>query len=273
MNNFKTLLVLTALSLALAILFFYYPQIIVPWPYGTFTFLFVMLVCFWTAFRLNPKSPEMMQFPQVSSRIATLKKYFMVMGLFFFFDGIAHVAIPALYPYDILASHMHTFSHAIFFIGNALIIRIPVSFMNTRWVNPASWLMLALGAVTVIWRVIHTDKLLYIFGPENPPIVATDQMSGLFFLAANTIGLIIPGFYLIYRGLKVGDFIARSRAVFLGSGMVVFFSVGPVIDLLHNQYTQLVIHLLLAVAFFLMGASAFYKETEIVTEKSSQPNV
>ena len=252
--------------MVLAILFFFYPDIIVPWPYGTFTFLFVMLVCFWVGFRLNPKSAEALQFPQVSQRIATLKRYFLVMGLFFFFDGIAHVGIPALYPHDLAASHMHTFAHAFFFVGNALIIRIPVSFMSPRWVNPASGLMIAIGVFTVTWRIAHTDKLLYIFGPGNPPIVATDQMSGFLFLIANTLGLIIPGFYLIYRGLRVGDPIARSRAVFLGLGMIAFFSVGPVIDLLYSQYTQLLIHLLLAVSFFLMGSSAFYKEAEIALE-------
>lgn len=265
MSNFNILSALTAVSLAAAILFFFYPQIIVPLPYGLFTFLLVMIVCFWMASRLKMAHPETMP-PEVSGRLATLRNYFFVMGLFFFFDGIAHVGLPALYPHDITASHMHTFSHIFFFVGNAMIIRIPVSFINPRWVNPSSWLMAILGVVAVAWRVINTDKLVYIFGPNQTPIIVTDTASGALFLVANVIGLLIPGLYLIWRGLKSGNSLVRTGAILLGLGMAVFFSIGPIINLIQNQYTQLIIHLLLALSFFFMGASAFYKEKEATSE-------
>lgn len=265
MNNFTVLSVLTIVSLILAILFFFYPQIITPLPYGFFTFFLVTVICFWMASRLRATSLELVP-PEVSKRIATLRNYFLVMGLFFFFDGIAHVGIPALYPVDLLASHIHTFSHAFFFVGNALIIRIPVSFMNPRWVNPASWLMAILGVVAVAWRAVNTDKLVYIFGPDQSPIIVTDTTSGALFLVANSLGLLIPGLYLIWRGLKSGNSLIRARAILLGLGMAVFFSIGPVIDIIQNQYTQLIIHLLLASSFFLMGASAFYKEKGATSE-------
>ena len=268
MNNLNILLTFTFISLGLAILFFSMPQIIAPIPYGTFTFLFVFLTCIWVAKRLGrPRD-----FASESQRylIKTLKNYFWVMSAFFFFDGIAHVGIPALYPKELLASHMHTFSHAFFFAGNVILIRIPISFINERLKNYGSGLMVILGIIAVVWRVIYTDKLIYVFGPAQPPIIITDQFSGILFLITNTIALLIPGLYLIYLGLKSVEKIVRVRAILLGLGMMIFFSIGPVIDLLQNQYTQLLIHMLLAISFFFMGASAFYgKETPV--EKNVYP--
>lgn len=262
MKNLKILYALTTLSVVMAVLFFAAPQIIFPLPYGMFTFLLVMVICFWIAYRLNSTLGQTSETPQIVSRLTTLRNYFFVMGIFFFFDGIAHVGIPTLYPREILASHMHTFSHIFFFLGNAIIIRIPVSFISSQLVNPASWLMVVFGAVAVAWRVVNTDKLIYAFGPDAPPIIIADGISGLIFLVANALGLLLPGLYLIWLGLSSGDSLVRRRAVLLGLGMAVFFSIGPVIDIVKNQYTQLIIHLLLASSFFLMGASAFYKERE-----------
>lgn len=258
-TNFNILSAFTVLSAFLAILFFLYPQIIVPLPYGLFTFLLVMIICFWVAARLTSVSATAGP-ARISERVTTLRNYFLVMGTFFFFDGIAHVGLPTLYPSEVLTSHMHTFSHIFFFIGNALIIRIPVSFISRRLVNPASVLMIVFGIIAVGWRVVNTDKLIYIFGPAAPPIVVTDKVSGILFLVANALGLLLPGLYLVWRGLTAADALVRTRAVLLGLGMAVFFSIGPVIDLVQNQYTQLIIHLLLALSFFFMGASALYKE-------------
>ena len=52
---------------------------------------------------------------------------------------------------------------------------------------------------------------------------------------------------------------AKIRAICLALGMMIFFSIGPVIDLIQNQYTQLLIHLLQASSFGLLAASALYK--------------
>lgn len=257
MKNFNLIVSFTAVSIGLAVLFFFYPQIIRPIPYGTFTFGFATLICFWLAARLKKTSGGSSD-ESVVSLINTMRSYFLVMGVFFFVDGIAHVGIPTLYPKDILAGHFHTFSHVFFFVGNAILIRIPVSFINARWKNSASIVVAIFGVITVGWRFIHTDSLVYVFGPNFPPILIVDKISGLLFLVGNTYALLLPGFYLIYRGMRTMEHNVRVRAILLGLGMVIFFSIGPVIDLIQNQYTQLLIHLLQASAFGLMGASAFY---------------
>lgn len=270
MNNFKILLTFTLISLGLAILFFIFPQIIAPIPYGTFTFSFAFLICFWMAVRLSRPREFISETQQ--SLVNTIKTYFWIMGAFFFFDGIAHIGIPALYPKDLLASHMHTFSHAFFFVGNAFLIRIPISFFSPRLKNYASGLMILLGVLTVAWRTVNTDKLVYIFGPTQPPIIITDQFSGILFLVTNTIALLLPGFYLLYLGFKSLEKTVRTRAIFLGLGMIIFFSIGPVINLVQNQYTQLLIHLLQALSFFLMGASVFYDKETLAGEENTGKN-
>ena len=258
MSNFKLLLLFTAVSEFLAVLFFFQPDIIASIPYGTFTFGFATLICFWLAVNLKRTISETGD-TSLASLLETLRNYFLVMGVFFFFDGIAHVGIPAFYPVDIVAGHAHTFSHVFFFIGNAIIMRIPVSFINSNWKNYASALMGILGVVGVGWRFLNPDRLVYAFGPDLPPILSVDQTSGLIFLVANTLGLLIPGLYLVYLSMKSSDRTTKIRALLLGFGMAIFFSIGPVIDLTQNQYTQLLIHLLQATSFFLMGASAFYR--------------
>lgn len=258
MPNFILLLAFTAVSEFLAVLFFLRPGVIGPIPYGTFTFSFATLICFWLAISLKRTVSETGD-TALASLLETLRNYFLVMGIFFFFDGIAHVGIPALYPVDVVAGHMHTFSHVFFFIGNAIIMRIPISFINPGWKNYASALMGVIGAVAVGWRFLNPDRLIYAFGPDRPPILAVDQTSGLFFLAANALGLLLPGLYLIYLGLRSVDSTTRIRALLLGLGMAIFFTIGPVIDLVQARYVQLSIHLLQATSFFLMGASAFYK--------------
>lgn len=268
MRDINLLTIFTVASIILAFLFFFYPTVIAPIPYGTFTFLFAMFTCFWVAFRLIKR---LQQTPEESLKlqIKTLRNYFLTMGIFFFFDGIAHVGIPALYPNELFASHTHTFSHAFFFLANMFIIRIPVYFFNKLWVNAASATIGVLGIIAIAWRVINTDKLVYIFGPSQAPIVITDQTSGLIFLVTNTLGLLIPGLYIIYKGLKITDE-SRRRAVLLGLGMIAFFSVGPVIDLMKNQYTQLTIHLIIALSFFLMGAASFYHKKWTSPQEASQ---
>lgn len=258
MTNFSILLIVTALSEFLALLFFFKPDLTGSIPYGTFTFGFATLICFWVAYRLRQTIAETGD-ASLASLLRTLRSYFNVMGVFFFFDGIAHVGIPTLYPHDLVASHMHTFSHAFFFVGNAIIMRIPLSFISKRLENAGSILMAALGVFALGWRFLHPDTLAYIFGPDRPPIIASDETTGLIFLVANSLGLLIPGLYLIYKGIRTAESTPRLRAIFLGLGMAIFFSIGPVIDLTHNQYTQLLIHLLQATSFCLMGASAFYR--------------
>lgn len=270
MSNFLVLLIFTAISEFLAILFFFQPNIIGSIPYGTFTFAFATLICFWLAIRLR-KAVAGTQDISLSSLLETMRNYFLVMGIFFFFDGIAHVGIPALYPIDVIASHMHTFSHVFFFIGNAIIMRIPVSFINPGWKNYGSALMAILGVIGVGWRFLNPDHLIYVFGPNRPPIIAVDQTSGLIFLVANSLGLLLPGLYLLFRSIKSMEQTARVRALLLGLGMIIFFSIGPVIDLTQNQYTQLLIHLLQATSFFLMGASAFYQTRLPVRQSSPAP--
>ncbi len=257
MSKFNSLLLFSAISEVLAVFFFFSPGLISPIPYGTFTFLFAMLINFWVAIYLRRVISETAD-TSLTVTLDTLRKYFLVMGFFFLFDGIAHVGLPALYPNPLIASHMHTFAHIFFFVGNAIIIRIPLSFLNAGWKNIGSFIMGILGVFVVMWRFINTDQLIYIFGPNLPPIIITDKISDLTFIVANLIGLLIPGLYLIYRGIKSADHIVRVRAILLGLGMAVFFSVGPVIDFLQNQYLQLTIHLLIATSFFLMGGSAFY---------------
>lgn len=270
MNSLNILLVFTIASLGLAILFFSLPQIIAPIPYGTFTFLFVFLTCVFVAKRLGRPREFINESQQ--SLVNTLRAYFWVMSAFFFFDGIAHVGVPKLYPVDIVASHVHTFAHVFFFAGNAILMRIPVSFINSRLKNYASGLMALLGIIAVAWRVIHTDKLVYIFGPLEPPIVITDKFSGILFLVTNVIALLLPGLYLIYMGFRNQERLVKMRAIFLGLGMAVFFSVGPVIDLLASQYTQLLIHELITLSFFFMGASAFYGAENLAKKNIENKN-
>lgn len=256
MNSFTTLLVMSTVSIALAVLFFFMPQLIAPVPYGTLTFGLATIICFWLAVRVGRSiggAPE-----SLASLLKTMRAYFLMMGIFFFLDWFPHIGIPLVYPNEVLASHFHTFAHIFFFIGNAIIIRVPVSFINARWKNAASVLMLLLGMATVAYRFIHLDKLIYAFGPTVPPLIIADKASGLFFLVANGLGLFIPGLYLIYRGIRALEHDARVRAIFLGLGMAIFFSIGPVIDIVQNQYTQLLIHLLQASSFFFIGASAVY---------------
>lgn len=248
----------SAISEALAILFFFSPGLIAPIPYGTFTFLFATLINFWVAIHLRRIVSETTD-TALASLLDTLKNYFLFMGVFFFFDGIAHVGVPTLYPNPVVASHVHTFSHAFFFVGNAILIRIPLSFLNAGWKNIGSLVIGVIGVFVVMWRFLNTDQLVYVFGPNIPPIIITDKVSGLAFLVSNLIGLLIPGLYLMYLGIKSMDHIVRVRVLLLGLGMVVFFSVGPVIDLMKNQYLQLTIHLLVATSFFLMGGSALYR--------------
>src|SRR3989344_4725419 len=255
MRNFYLLAVFTLASIGLAILFFVYPNVISPIPYGTFTFGFATLICFWLAMRLsrtNQSSPN-----DAVALVRTLRNYFFVMGIFFFLDGIAHVGIPTFYPVQIVASYMHTFSHIFFFLGSAIIIRIPVAFINPRWKNAASWSQILIGVVTVGWRLTHLDSLVTI-APGAPPIIIADNVSVFLFMGGNILGLLIPGLYVAYLGLRTLDRTARIRAILLGLGMIIFFSIGPVIDYFHNQYTQLLIHLLQASSFGLMGMSAFY---------------
>lgn len=273
MKNFYILAVFSVVSIGLAVLFFFSPGIIGPIPYGTFTFGFATLICFWIALRLGTTGTAAGDM-SMSSLISTMKAYFWIMGTFFFFDGIAHIGIPVLalhhYPnlspsqFDLLAGHFHTFAHIFFFAGNAVLIRIPVSFINARWKNAASLVVVAFGVITVGWRFNHTDKLVSIFGPTIPPIILTDKASGLLFLVVNIYALLLPGFYLMYRGLRSAEHDVKVRAFLLGLGMAIFFSIGPVIDLVQNQYTQLLIHLLQASSFGLMGLAAFYSPKHIL---------
>src|SRR3989344_935964 len=264
MRDFTTILILTAASLGLAVLFFLDPAVIGSIPYGAFTFTFASIVCFWVAWRLRHIPSGTTE--DVASLMKTLRAYFFVMGFFFFFDGWAHVGIPVFYPLPLIASHAHTFSHIFFFIGNAIIIRIPVSFINRRWMNAASMSQVIFGVVTIAWRLGHLDTLVYAFGPTMPPLVIVDRVSDTLFLFGNGLALLLPGLYLVYLGLSrtIGD--SRVRAVMLGLGMMIFFSVGPVIDLIQNQYTQLIIHLCIASSFGLMGASAFYRTRSRLSE-------
>lgn len=255
MRNFYLLVAFTVLSIALATFFFLEPSVISPIPYGTFTFTFATLICFWIASRLSREDHAGED--STIALVKTLRNYFLVMGTFFFFDGIAHVGIPTLYPEPLVASYAHTFSHIFFFLGNAIIIRIPVAFINPRWKNAASWSQILLGVVAVGWRLTHHDSLVEI-APGLPPIIVTDATSGIFFLIANSLALLIPGLYVVYKGISALDHATRTRAIFLGLGMMIFFSIGPVIDLIKNQYTQLLIHLLQASSFGLMGMAALY---------------
>ncbi|MEK7566546.1 MAG: hypothetical protein AAB527_00200 [Patescibacteria group bacterium] len=260
MNNLNILVLFTSISLGMAFVFFFFPGVIAPIPYGVFTFFLAFIITLWVGIRLGRQ--RVFASDEVRSLINTLRIYFLTMSAFFFFDGIAHVGIPALYPVEILASHTHTFSHVFFFVANAILIRIPVAFFSSRLKNPASALVLILGALAVVWRVINTDKLIYIFGQNQPPIVITDKISGLLFLANNVIALLLPGFYMMYLGIKSKEREVKVKAFLLGLGMAVFFTVGPVIDILQSQYTQLLVHALLALSFFFMGAAAFYGEKE-----------
>lgn len=254
MRDFKIFLAFTAVSLVLAVTFFVYPEVLGPIPYGTFTFLFATVICFWVASRLTSQPPAGDE--QSASLVKTMRNYFVVMGVFFFLDGIAHVGLPKFYPVDIVASHMHTFSHAFFFVGNAIIIRIPMSFINPRLKNAASFMVGVLGVVTIWWRLFHPDTLVSI-AANLPPIIIADKTTGLLFAAVNAISLLIPGIYIMIRGLRSSPEI-RTRALLLGLGMAIFFSIGPVIDLVKGPLVQLLIHILQAVSFFLMGASALY---------------
>lgn len=267
MSNFTLLLLFSVVSEFLAVLFFFRPNFIEPIPYGTFTFLFATLICFWLAVSLKRTVSETGD-TSLASLLETLRNYFLVMGIFFFLDWFPHVGLPLLYPVDVVASHAHTFAHVFFFIGNAIIIRIPVSFINQGWKNYASFLMGIIGVVTVGWRFLNPDRLVYIFGPDRAPIIITDAASGIFFLIGNGLGLLIPGLYLVYLSMRSMDRTTKVRALLLGLGMAVFFSIGPVIDLIQNQYTQLLIHLLQATSFFLMGASAFYR-TGVLSSRTS----
>lgn len=258
MSNLNILTSLTLLSVIMAVLFFAYPNLVAPIPYGSFAFALTMATCFWVAARIKTLLGDTFE-TELTSLLRTFRNYFLVMGTFFFFDGIAHVAIPALYPVDLVASHMHTFSHAFFFIGNAILIRIPISFINSRWKNMASILMIILGIIAVGWRIFNTDKLVYAFGPSSPPIIITDNTSGIIFLITNVLALLVPGLYLLYKGFKTLDVETSRRSSLLGLGMIIFFSIGPVIDIFPGPYLQLLIHLLLASSFFFMGASVLYK--------------
>jgi hypothetical protein len=255
MRNFYVLLAFTIVSLALAVLFFLDPGVIGQIPYGTFTFGFATLICFWVASRLSRTNQEATD--DAIALVATLRNYFLVMGVFFFFDGIAHVGIPALYPVPVFASYMHTFAHIFFFIGNAIIIRIPVAFINPRWKNAASWSQIVLGVLAVGWRLTHLDTLVTI-APGLPPIVVVDQVSDTFFLVANGLALLLPGLYVVYRGFRALDHATQVRAVLLGLGMMIFFAIGPVIDYIQGPSVQLLIHLLQASSFGLMGLAALY---------------
>ncbi|GEM_PF-2593598 len=263
MTNLSILLIFTVISEALAVLFFFNPTIIGSVPYGTFTFLFAVLICFWVAYRLGHTRSETTD-SSFAVLVDTLKSYFIIMGVFFFLDGIAHVGIPTFYPKDFVASHMHTFAHAFFFVGNAIIIRIPLSFINSSWKNIGSLVMGVFGVAAVVWRFINLDKLVYAFGPSIPPIIVVDKVSGIIILVSNILGLLLPGLYLMYRAIRTTEHTARVRALLLGLGMAIFFSIGPVIDLTQNQYTQLLIHLLQATSFCLMAASAFYGTKQAV---------
>lgn len=263
MSNLKFLVVFTVISIALANLFFFYPGVIGAIPYGTFTFGFATLICFWVANRLKaaPAGAD----DTAKMLISTMRNYFGVMGVFFFFDGIAHVGVPALYPDALVASYVHNFSHIFFFIGNAIIIRIPVYFLNPRWLNAASIVQVIGGVISVGYGLFVPDSLVYVFGPNAAPILIVSATQDLLFLIANGIALLLPGLYVIYLSLRLTDKAGRVRAVLLGSGMIIFFAIGPVINVVHNQYLQLLIHLLQATSFCLMGASAFYgvaKRTE-----------
>lgn len=268
MKNFYTLLIFTAISEFLAVLFFLRPAVIGVIPYGTFTFLFATLICFWLAFRLR-RTVAYTTDSSLASLLETLRNYFLVMGIFFFIDWFPHIGIPVFYPIDIFASHAHTFAHVFFFIGSAILIRVPLSFINPAWKNYGSLLMGIIGVLTVGYRFLNPDRLVYIFGPDRAPIIVVDSVTGIFFLVANGLGLLIPGFYLIYLGLRRGDSTTKVRAVLLGLGMAMFFSIGPVIDLIQNQYTQLLIHLLQATSFFIMGASAFYRTGAVALKTPS----
>jgi hypothetical protein len=263
MRSILVLLILSVLSGASAILFFFRPELIDPIPYGTFTFLFAMIICLWVGLRLNRNVRSTTVDEQVDDRILlslqTFRNYFLVMAAFFFFDGIAHVGLPALYPNELVTSHMHTFSHVFFFVGNAILIRIPVSFINLRWMNPASLLIAVIGIIAVGWRFVNHDTLAYIFGPEAAPIIVTDEVSGIIFLVGNAIALLIPGLYIVFRGFMIPGTAGKTRAILLGIGMMAFFSVGPIIDLLQNQYTQLLVHEILVISFFAMGASSLFR--------------
>lgn len=264
MRNFYWLLAFTIADLALAFLFFLYPNLITPIPYGAFTFGFATLICFWVASRLSGTRAE----NDTIALVSTMRNYFWVMGVFFFFDGWAHVGIPTFFPIQVVASYMHTFSHIFFFIGNAIIIRIPIAFINPRWKNAASWSQIIFGVIAVAWRLTHLDSLVTL-APGIPPIIVVDHVSDLIFTIANGLALLVTGLYIVYRGLRALDHDTRVRAILLGLGMMIFFAIGPVIDYVVNQYTQLLIQLLQATSFGLMGLCALYAPR---AERASAPS-
>lgn len=265
MKDSQRLTLFSAVSMGLAILFFAQPQWL-PVPYGSMTFTFATLISLWVAYRLSQSPLRNASDEQVATLINTLKNYFLVMGIFFFFDAFPHVYMPAYFfshpslpasTQNLIAGHAHTFAHIFFFIGNAILIRIPVSFINARWKNAASILVAVLGVITVGYRFVHTDFLVSI-APNIPSIIQTDRVSGLLFAIVNVLSLLIPGIYIMYRGIRSTDHITRGRAILLGLGMAVFFSIGPVIDNMTGPYVQITIHTLQALSFYLMGVSAFY---------------